>query len=109
MSKTFKSIYSCLDRRLKTYLFIMILLNIIVPILELVGVAAIIPIIQISLNDFNFPEHHFLDVFFKIFTDEMNESLIIYLMIFFIFIFFIFKAFFLIFSEKFKLKYIKSL
>jgi len=87
----------------------MILLNIIVPILELVGVAAIIPIIQISLNDFNFPEHHFLDVFFKIFTDEMNESLIIYLMIFFIFIFFIFKAFFLIFSEKFKLKYIKSL
>ena len=109
MSKTFKSIYSCLDRRLKTYLFIMILLNIIVPILELVGVAAIIPIIQISLNDFNFPEHHFLDVFFKIFTDEMNESLIIYLMIFFIFIFFIFKAFFLIFCEKFKLKYIKSL
>ena len=109
MSKTFKSIYSCLDRRLKTYLFIMILLSIIVPILELVGVAAIIPIIQISLNDFNFPEHHFLDVFFKIFTDEMNESLIIYLMIFFIFIFFVFKAFFLIFSEKFKLKYIKSL
>ena len=109
MSKTFKSIYSCLDRRLKTYLFIMILLNIIVPILELVGVAAIIPIIQISLNDFNFPEHHFLDVFFKIFTDEMNESLIIYLMIFLIFIFFIFKAFFLIFCEKFKLKYIKSL
>ena len=109
MSKTFKSIYSCLDRRLKTYLFIMILLSIIVPILELVGVAAIIPIIQISLNDFNFPEHHFLDVFFKIFTDKMNESLIIYLMIFFIFIFFVFKAFFLIFSEKFKLKYIKSL
>ncbi len=109
MSKTFKSIYSCLDRRLKTYLFIMILLSIIVPILELVGIAAIIPIIQISLNDFNFPEHHFLDVFFKIFTDKMNESLIIYLMIFFIFIFFVFKAFFLIFSEKFKLKYIKSL
>ena len=108
MSKTFKSIYSCLDKSLKTRLYIILFLSIIVPVLEMVGVVAIIPIIQISLNDFNFIEYKFLVNFFKIDSKEYQKTSIIYIMIFLIFVFFVFKTFFLILSEKLRLKFIKS-
>ena len=50
MSIVSRSIYNCLDKNLKIKLLIVLILSFITPILEMVGVAAIIPIIQISLK-----------------------------------------------------------
>ena len=61
MSIVSRSIYNCLDKNLKIKLLIVLILSFITPILEMVGVAAIIPIIQISLNDFNLSEYKVLN------------------------------------------------
>ncbi len=109
MSIVSRSIYNCLDKNLKIKLFIVLILSFITPILEMVGVAAIIPIIQISLNDFNLSEYKVLNYFLKIFTDDLDKKSSIYILISFIFLFFLFKTCFLIFSENFRLKYEKLL
>ena len=46
MSIVLRSIYNCLDKNLKIRLFVLIL-SFITPILELIGVAAIIPVIRL--------------------------------------------------------------
>ena len=109
MSIVLRSIYNCLDKNLKIRLFVVLILSFITPILELIGVAAIIPVIQISLNDFNLPEYEVLNNILRIFTDDLSKMSIIYILISFIFLFFLFKTCFLIFSENFRLKYEKLL
>ena len=109
MSIVLRSIYNCLDKNLKIRLFVVLILSFITPILELIGVAAIIPVIQISLNDFNLPEYEVLNNILRIFTDDLSKKSIIYILISFIFLFFLFKTCFLIFSENFRLKYEKLL
>ena len=91
MSIVLRSIYNCLDKNLKIRLFVVLILSFITPILELIGVAAIIPVIQISLNDFNLPEYEVLNNILRIFTDDLSKKSIIYILISFIFYFFYLK------------------
>ena len=109
MSEIFTSIYKCLNRGLKIRLFILIIFSLITPLLEMIGIAAIIPIIQISLNNFDVSQYSKLSFLINLFAVELDKSLVIYILILLIFLFFLFKVFFLIFCENFKLKYIKSL
>jgi ATP-binding cassette, subfamily B, bacterial PglK len=109
MKLIFKSIYRCLNQKLKIQLFILIIFSFIIPFLELIGLAAIIPVIQISLNEVSFAEYGMLYSFVGLFADELDKSYFVYVLILLIFSFFLFKTFFLIFCENFRLKYIKSL
>ena len=109
MKTIFKSIYRCLNQKLKIQLFILIIFSFIIPVLELIGLAAIIPVIQISLNEVSIAEYGMLYSFVGLFAVELDKSYFVYVLILLIFSFFLFKTFFLIFCENFRLKYIKSL
>ena len=109
MNVILKSVYKCLDKTLRIRLFLLIIFSLITPLLEMIGVAAIIPIIQISLNEFDMSQYSKLSFLINLFIIELDKSSVILILILLIFVFFLFKAFFLIFCENFKLKYTKSL
>lgn len=109
MNFILKSVYKCLNKELKINLFLLLIFSLIVPLLEMVSVIAIIPIIQISLNDFDVLQQGKLSFLLDLFAFQFDKSSVTFILILLIFIFFLFKAFFLIFCENFKLKYIKSL
>lgn len=109
MIRIFKSIYENLNKKLKKSLFILIFLSILIPVLEMAGVAIIIPIIQISLNSLNMSNSIFSNIIENFFKEQPSQETVSYFLVLIIFIFFIFKSIFLILSEKFKLKFFKMI
>ena len=109
MIKIFKLIYKNLNKKLKKSLFILIFLSILIPVLEMAGVAIIIPIIQISLNSFEMPNAISSNIIENFFKEQPSQEMVTYFLVLIIFLFFIFKSIFLILSEKFKLRYFKML
>ncbi len=109
MITIFKLIYKNLNKKLKKSLFILIFLSILIPVLEMAGVAIIIPIIQISLNSFEMPNSISTNIIENFFKEQPSQEMVTFFLVLIIFLFFIFKSIFLILSEKFKLRYFKMI
>ncbi len=108
MFKTVKIILNSLNSNLKIKFYLLIVFGIISSFLEMVGVAAIIPIINIIISPEDFTKLEFVQYFLQ--TDKIIISPIslAYTFVIIVIIFFIIKAIFLIFSESFKLKFINK-
>ena len=90
MIKIFKLIYKNLNKKLKKSLFILIFLSILIPVLEMAGVAIIIPIIQISLNSFEMPNAISSNIIENFFKEQPSQEMVTYFLVLIIFSFFYF-------------------
>ena len=108
MLRTIKTILNTLNSNLKIKFYLLIVFGIISAFLEMIGVAAIIPIINIILSPEDFTKLEFIQYFLKIDKFIISPSSLAYIFIIIVIIFFVIKAIFLIFSESFNLKFINK-
>ncbi len=109
MLSLFSKIYIFLDKKNKFFFSLIILLAVLTSFLEMVGIAAILPLVKIVLGNYDFSNVFLLKDLEKVIKYNFSQNQLITVIMVVILIFFIFKALVIFFSEAFKLSFLKKL
>jgi len=108
MINLFFKIFSFLDKKKKTHFNLIIFFAIITSFLEMVGIAAILPIVKIILGSFDFSNIFLIQYLENLIGFKLSNMQLITTILTVIFSFFILKAVVLFFAESFKLSFLKN-
>ena len=92
----------------KFFFSLIILLAVLTSFLEMVGIAAILPLVKIILGNYDFSNVFLLKDLEKVIKYNFSQNQLITVIMVVILIFFIFKALVIFFSEAFKLSFLKN-
>ena len=108
MIKLFFKIFSFLDKKKKIHFNLIIFFAIITSFLEMVGVAAVLPIVKIVLGNFDFSNIFLIKYLENTIGLKLSNIELITTILIVIFSFFVLKAVIIFFTESFKLSFLKN-
>ena len=109
MTEVLSKIFSLLKKKEKIYIFIFSFLSILSSFLEMLGVAAVIPIIKIIIGDRNFDEMFFLKDILNFFNFNFDQTSLLLFVMFLILSLFILKGIIIFLKEMFVEIFLRNL
>ena len=109
MTEVLSKIFSLLKKKEKIYIFIFSFLTILSSFLEMLGVAAVIPIVKIIIGDRNFDEMFFLKDILNFFNFNLDQTSLLFFVMFLILSLFILKGIIIFLKEIFVEIFLRNL
>jgi ATP-binding cassette, subfamily B, bacterial PglK len=101
VTEVLSKIFSLLKKKEKIYIFLFSFLTILSSFLEMLGVAAVIPIVKIIIGDRNFDEMFFLKDILNFFNLNLEQTSLLYFVMFLVLSLFLLKGIILFLKEMF--------
>jgi len=109
VTEVLSKIFSLLKKKEKIYIFIFSFLTILSSFLEMLGVAAVIPIVKIIIGDRNFDEMFFLKDILNFFNFNLDQTSLLFFVMFLILSLFILKGIIIFLKEIFVEIFLRNL
>jgi ATP-binding cassette, subfamily B, bacterial PglK len=109
VTEVLSKIFSLLKKKEKIYIFIFSFLSILSSFLEMLGVAAVIPIVKIIIGDRNFDEMFFLKDILNFFNFNLDQTSLLFFVMFLILSLFILKGTIIFLKEMFVEIFLRNL